>query len=190
MSEREINIHIQRVLAGDTSAFSPLVDHYKNLVYTVCFRILNHRENAEDAAQNTFIKAYNNLETFNGKAKFSTWLYTIAFRTSVSMSRLKVNEMVHEEFFIDQKSAAWSDHHDVLEVKDKEAYVQKAIETLPEIDQVIVTLYYLDDCSIQEISTITDITPANIKIRLFRARKQLKASLRTLLNEELELMRR
>jgi len=75
---------IERVKAGDKEAFTGLVDTYKNMVYTVCLRMLGSEADAEEAAQDVFIKAYRSIGSFQAKAKFSTWLYRIAYNNCIS----------------------------------------------------------------------------------------------------------
>jgi RNA polymerase sigma-70 factor, ECF subfamily len=182
-------LRIKEVLDGKSSSFTFLVDEYKNMVFTVCFRILRHREDAEDAAQNSFIKAYNNLHSFSGKSKFSTWLYTIAYRTAISSSTLKKIDTVDEDYLLETADDSSFSASKKLEAKDQQIFVQKAIEELPEIDGVLISLFYLDDCSIHEITEITSLNESNVKVRLFRARKQLKLNLRGMLNEEMEVLK-
>jgi len=81
---------IERVKAGDKEAFTGLVDTYKNMVYTVCLRMLGSEADAEEAAQDVFIKAYRSIGSFQAKAKFSTWLYRIAYNNCISVIRKKV----------------------------------------------------------------------------------------------------
>ena len=187
--EERIEAHIQEVLEGKTSSFAFLVDNFKNLVFTVCFRILRNTDDAEDAAQVTFIKAFNNLHTFTFKSKFSTWLYTIAFRTAVSQSKVNIVETVSVDYLADIESD-WDDSTAKdLERKDQKIFVQKAIEELTEVDGVLITLFYIEECSIQEIAQITDMSESNVKVRLFRARKQLKLVLKDILQEEMHSIR-
>ena len=82
--ENHDQIHIDRVLKGDHAAFGILVDKYKRMVYTVALKIMDNAADAEDVAQESFVKAFRQLHTFEGKSKFSTWLYTIVYRTAVS----------------------------------------------------------------------------------------------------------
>lgn len=179
-------IYIQQVLDGQTSSFTCLVDKYKDMVFTVCFRILRQREDAEDAAQVSFIKAFNNLQGFEGKSKFSTWLYTIAYRTAISKSQLKKVDTVNEDFHIDIATDSSFPQLDELKSQEQQLYVKKAIEELPEIDGVIITLFYLDESSIQEIVEITGLSESNVKVKLHRARKQLKVSLEAMLRQEMK----
>src|SRR5688572_2346997 len=78
---------IDKVLAGETKLYADLIDRYKSYVYTIAFKILQNRPEAEEAAQDTFLKAYHAVKKFNRQAKFSTWLYSIAFNTAISYKR-------------------------------------------------------------------------------------------------------
>jgi RNA polymerase sigma-70 factor (ECF subfamily) len=180
------NIYIKQVLDGNTSSFTHLVDKYKNMVYTVVYRILRQHEDAEEIAQDTFIKAFNNLQSFEGNSKFSTWIYTIAYRSAISKTRLKKVDTVTEDFLLDSSIDGSVPQLEELEAEEQSKYVKEAIEALPEVDGVIVTLYYMDDMNIQEISEITTLSESNIKVKLFRARKQLKENLHSLLKHELK----
>ena len=176
--------NIRRVLDGDTSSFSWLVEKYKDMVFTVCFRVLRQREDAEDTAQNVFIKAFRNLHSFNGNSKFSTWLYTIAYRTAISKTKLQKIETVTEDFQIDINTEISFPQLELLKEQEQELYVKQAISELPEIEAVIISLFYLDENSIQEIVEITNLTASNVKVKLHRARKQLKNTLEAMLQQE------
>ena len=184
MVEIDDKIYIQQVLDGKTSSFTCLVDKYKDMVFTVCYRILRQREDAEDAAQVSFIKAFNNLHAFKGGSKYSTWLYTIAYRTAISRSQIKKVDTVNEDFHIDIATDNSFPQLEALKSQEQEFYVKKAIEELPEIDGVIISLFYLDESSIQEIVEITGLSESNVKVKLHRARKQLKVNLEGLLHQE------
>ena len=80
---------IDRILSGEVSKYAMLVDRYKDLAFTVAYRILYHREDAEEIVQDAFLKAYQNLKLFKRKSRFSTWLYRIVYNTAVSKKRLK-----------------------------------------------------------------------------------------------------
>ena len=82
-------IYIERVLNGKINDFAYLVNRYKNMVFTLALNIVKSREDAEEIAQDSFLKAFQQLHTFKGNSKFSTWLYTIVYRNSVSMLRKK-----------------------------------------------------------------------------------------------------
>lgn len=186
MVDLDDKIYIQRVLDGETSSFTHLVNKYKGIVFTVCYRIVKQREDAEDLAQVVFMKAFKNLHAFKGNSKFSTWIYTIAYRTAISKSQIKKIEMVTEEFSTDTKVEESFSPIEELKEQEQQHYIQQAIDSLPEIDAVLITLYYMDESSIQEIAAITEMSESNVKVKLHRARKQLKSNLELLLQHELK----
>ena len=174
--------HIRMVLKGDSSAYRFLVERNKKIVYSMAMRLLNNIEDAEDATQESFIKAYNQLYTFQGKSKFSTWLCTIAYR--ICLSKLKRNSF--EDYAIDEElaenySANMDTPYENLTEKERIRHVTEAIKKLPNIDTLLITLYYFNENSIDEIQEITGLTASNIKIKLFRARKILEHDLKFLI---------
>lgn len=186
MVDLDDKIYIQDVLDGKTSSFTHLVNKYKDRVFTVCYRIVRHREDAEDIAQATFIKAFNSLYDFQGKSKFSTWLYTIAYRTAISKVQLKKVEMVHEDFLLETSSGDILQQIEGLKDQEQQFYVKKAIEKLNEMEGLIISLFYFDESSVQEIVEITGLSESNVKVKLHRARKHLKVNLEGLLNKEMK----
>jgi len=169
-------IHIQKVLDGDSAAYSHLVAEYKDMVYTLAFSILKQETEAEDAAQESFIKAYQKLRSFKKDAKFSTWLYTITYRTAVynlrrrkQMSELPSEEVIGSDTSINQIAQ--------LTQKEQQHYIRNAIKSLPETEGALITLYYLEENTVEEISEITGLSKSNVKVKLFRARKKLKENL-------------
>lgn len=181
-------LYIDKVLKGDANAFAFLIDKYKNMTYTLAMKIVKNHEDAEEVAQDSFLKAYQKMDTFQGKSKFSTWLYTIVYRNAITKVRKKrVETSGIDDYVI-------NNHSDDLEFPQMEAlkngeqqkYVRQAINNLPEKDGFLITLYYMNENTIEEIQQITDLTLSNIKVKLFRARKKLNAELSLLLNEEIK----
>jgi RNA polymerase sigma-70 factor (ECF subfamily) len=166
------SILIENTVKGDLHAFEKLVIKYKSLIYTLVFRIVDNNEDAEEVSQDVFIKAFKNLESFNFKSKFATWLYRIAYNEAINKlksgkkfsSLLEIKENVHE---IPEEET------DRYENIDKSYYVDIAMQNLSESERFIVTLFYYEDLSIKEISKITDFSIANIKVKLLRARQKL-----------------
>jgi len=169
--------HIGMVLKGDSSAYRFLVEKNKKIVYSIALRILNNEEDARDAAQESFITAYQQLHTFKGKSKFSTWLCTITYR--ICLSKLKINseDNAIKSGLVENYSANIHTPHKQLTEKENAIIIKDAIQSLPETDALLVTLYYFNENSISEIEEITGLTASNIKIKLFRARKILKQQL-------------
>jgi len=181
-------IYIDKVLSGDTNAFAYLVNKYKDMTYTIAIKIVKSHEDAEEVAQDSFLKAYEKLNTFKGNAKFSTWLYTIVYRNSITKIRKKkVDTSDIDDYVIDNHSEG-DDFPQIEAMKNEEQqkYVREAIDKLPEKDALLITLFYMNDNSIEEIEQITELSQSNVKVKLFRARKKLNQELSLLLKEELK----
>ncbi|MFW6275762.1 MAG: sigma-70 family RNA polymerase sigma factor, partial [bacterium] len=92
MEGKDDNFYIEEVLKGKTNYFSYIVERYQDIVFSIAFKVLKNREDAEEMAQESFIKAYKSLHTFRGKAKFSTWMYRITYNTCISeVRKRKIN---------------------------------------------------------------------------------------------------
>jgi len=178
---------IGRVLKGDTQAYSILVDRYRNYVFTIVLRYLKSREDAEETAQDIFIKAYRHLADFKGQSKFSTWLYTVATTTCISFLRKKRPE-VHS--LDNEKIAGLADNMDgglranTIEQKSRATMVQKAIALLPPDDAQIITLFYKGEQTLEEIAGIMGKEPNTVKVQLHRARARLKTRMEEHFREE------
>jgi RNA polymerase sigma-70 factor (ECF subfamily) len=173
-------------LQGDMKAFEVLIDRYKQMVFTLACRIIRNKEDAEEIAQDTFLKAHNALETFKGESKFSTWLYKIAYYRS--LDQLKKKKRHISSVSLDQYRPTdikeMSGVLDELERQDRVRIVKAAINRLNEEDAAIVTLFYFEELSIREIAEIVSLSPEVLKVRLFRSRKQLAILLSSTLLKE------
>jgi RNA polymerase sigma-70 factor, ECF subfamily len=174
MDVHEVKYQIERVQAGDREAFGGLVDAYKDMVYTVCLRMLTSEADAEEAAQDVFVKAYRSLGSFQAKAKFSTWLYRIAYNQCISVIRKKV-KMIDLDGGTPESEMDESEMNglEMLSLEERSRYLKMAIESLGETDAVVVTLFYYDEMSLDEIAEITNLTSSNIRIKLHRSRKKM-----------------
>ena len=187
MSQSKDQIYIDKVLQGNASSFSYLVEQYKDMAYTVALKIVRNAEDAEEVAQDSFVKAFQQLRTFKGNSKFSTWLYTIVYRTAISKTRKKKIEVTAiDEYVIDNYTTDISfSQIEELKHQEQQKYIKAAINELPKLDALLVTLFYMNDNTLDEIEKITGYTKTNVKVRLFRARKKLYKSLEHFLNKEL-----
>ena len=167
--------YIERVLNGDTASFSYLVNQYKNIVFNIVLRISKNKEDAEELVQDTFLKAFQKLNTFKSKSKFSTWLYRIAYNLAISKSRKKVIKTERFDDYINEIIDYESIFNELeyTELKERQKLIKTAIEELPEMDALLITLFYLNNLTIDEIYEITGLNKSNIKVRLYRARKKL-----------------
>ncbi|MFH0757847.1 MAG: sigma-70 family RNA polymerase sigma factor [Bacteroidota bacterium] len=178
--------HIGRVKAGDREAFSWVVDQYKDMVYTVCLRMLTDEEDAGDAAQEVFVKAYRSMGNFQERSKFSTWIYRIAYNHCISEIRKKVKVIdLVDELPDTEESPGEMSGLEILGREERTRYLQMAVEALPETDAVVVTLFYYDELSLEEIAEVTGLTSSNIRIKLHRSRKKMYQVLSGLLKSEL-----
>lgn len=186
MDPQEEQEYVRKVRDGNATAYAALVDHYKTLAYAIALKVLGNPEDAEDVAQEGFIKAYQQLHQFEGKAKFSTWLYTIVYRTALAKAReQKMKTFSITEHFRENFTDDFSTPQLVLmERDDEQRSIQMAINSLPQTEGLLVMLYYISDNSVAEIQQITGLSTANIKIKLFRARKKLERDLKHLMNEK------
>ena len=188
MNSTEDQIYIDKVLNGETNAFAYLIDKYKDMAYTVAIKIVKNTEDAEEVAQDSFLKAYQKLDGFKGESKFSTWLYSIVYRNSISKIRKKNITTTNIDSYVLENHTIDFEFPQIEAIKNGEQkmYVKKSVDSLPEIDALLITLFYLDENSVEEIEKITNLTKTNIKVKLFRARKKLFAVLSLLLKEELK----
>lgn len=183
MKYQEDSYYIDKVIHGDVSAYSLLVSKHKNLVFSIALKILNSREDAEEIAQDTFLKAYHSLSTFEKKSKFSTWLYRIAYNAAVSKTRKKKMEAVAIDDHLIFSYSTDEIRSDVnrLDENEQMQLIEKALQKLPEEDNLLITLFYKAENSIEDISYITGLSESNVKVRLHRIRKKLYDSVHQLM---------
>jgi RNA polymerase sigma-70 factor (ECF subfamily) len=169
--------YIAQTLKGDLKAYSVLVDRYKHMVYTLAVRILRNHEMAEEVSQDTFVKAYTGLSGFSGKSAFSTWIYKIAYNQSLDY--LKKEKRGPEFIVYDSASlrhrAVVSEVDLKLESDDIKETIRQGLEALSPEDSLIITLYYLEEQNLEEISHILGISTNTAKVRLHRSRNRLAA---------------
>ncbi len=178
---------INQIISGDTKAFAILVDRYKDLVFTLAIRMLKHREEAEEVAQDTFIKVYKSLGKFKGDSKFSTWIYKVAYNTCldrIKKNKRQINEVAIDEFTEHQVKTI-DNALEKLERHEQEQTIQECLQVLPSEDSFLLTLYYFEDLSLEEISKIVDIEANTVKVKLFRSRKKLASILKQRLEPEI-----
>jgi RNA polymerase sigma factor (sigma-70 family) len=178
---------ITLVLKGEQQAYKVLVDRYQSYIFTLAYRLLQSREDAEEVAQDVFIKAYRSLADFKGGSKFSTWLYTIAHNTGITYLRKKKQKIlaIDDENTFTQLENQESDFKaNQVEDKSKKDMVNRAIEMLAPDDAQIITLFYKGDQSLDEIAAVMRMETNTVKVRLFRARQKLKEKMEKYFAEE------
>jgi RNA polymerase sigma factor (sigma-70 family) len=176
---------IDRMLAGDQTAFRLLVRRHKDFAFTVAYRILNHREEAEEVAQDAFMKAFGALADFSRTSKFTSWFYKIVFNTALEAKRKR--KMIVDEI-TDSNALAFAvnDTTIALERRERQKQINQALTQLSPDDVTMITLFYLKEQSLEEIAHITGISNETIKVKLHRARKRLAEQLKIQLGEEIK----
>lgn len=173
-SDNEI---LSSVLRGDQQAYAEIVKRYQNFVFTIALRYAPNREDAEEIAQDCFIKAYRSLADFRGESKFSTWLYTIVTTTCLTFLRkkkLEVHSLDNEKVFEMAENQDSGMNANQVEQKSRVSMVNRAIALLSPDDAQIITLFYKGEQSLEEIAQIMHMEANTVKVRLHRARARLK----------------
>lgn len=185
MNNFDDHYYIRKILEGDSRAFEEVVKQYSNMVYTICYRILKVREEAEEVAQDVFIKVFRSLDSFGGDSKLSTWIYKISYNAAISKwkSNLKfINNVSIENVVVcgsDQTSPLRG-----LQISEENEMIQRCIMKLPESERIIVSLYYYEELTVSEIAEIIGMSMSNVKVKLFRCRKKLFDELKTFFSLE------
>jgi len=180
---------IQNVLTGNTGQYALLVKRHQRFVFTLALRFAKNREDAEEIAQDCFVKAYKALGSFKQTAKFSTWLYTITYTTAMTFlrkKRLDTSSISDEETFLQLENHTSAFNANVYEQQNSHAFLNLAINELLPDDAAIITLFYKGEQSLEEIGEALNMEPNTIKVKLHRARQRLKEKLQYLLKDEVK----
>jgi RNA polymerase sigma factor (sigma-70 family) len=181
ISEQQENQWIDRVLAGDTRAYAELVDGFKSFAFTIALKVVGNRADAEEVAQDGFVKAYQALRHFNRQSRFSTWLYRIVFNAAISHKRK------NKRIFHDIEKVRVPDGFSVdeqLHESDQSAFIQRALDQLNEADRLAVQLYYIKEFSMEEVAKLMGQNENTVKVRIHRARHRMGEELKRMLKQE------
>jgi len=175
--------YIRRIKAGDIRAFTGIVEKYRQTVLTIVMKIIDNKEDAEDLTQEIFIKVFKSLEQFKEESEFSTWLYRIAYNTT--LSELRKRKMyfcsIDDQLFLEKEG-----EDDTVEAVSEEKlhYLEQALKKLAPDELFLVGLYYLDKQSIDHISAIAQLSVSNVKVKLHRIRKKLALEINKMAHDE------
>ena len=177
---------IREAIEGDQKAYAEIVSRYRAQIFNLIYRMVRQRDEAEDLTQETFIKAFNALPSFNAEYAFSTWLYKIAVNNCIDhfrKKRLKTypidNPIPVKDGDLQREFPDQSDTPDSgLMEKERRMQIQDAIDELPEKYREAILLRHGHDKSYEEIADELDIPIGTVKVRIFRAREMLKKKLR------------
>lgn len=177
--EEELKI-IKKARTGDSAAFEELVSANEAFVYNLALRSLRSAEDAQDAAQEVFIKAWTSLGSFRGDSKFSVWLYRITGNVCTDMLRKRKGEVISLTFLDDEGSEtelelpdAGPSPHEALEKKERSASLMKALDSLPTDHRRVLLMRERGGMSYDEIAGELNLDIGTVKSRIFRARKKL-----------------
>jgi len=172
LSDQEI---IESIKKGNHSDFALLVDRYKNKAFSMLERMLKNKMEAEEILQDCFLKAFKGLNNFKGESTFSTWFYKIAYNTAVSRLTIQKRKTESEMSSIDEHFNLKSDYdYNISEQKDLSKYMNEMVNRLPENYSAVITMFYLEGMTCEEISKVMGTSVNNVKVMLHRSRIALK----------------
>ncbi|MFA7227610.1 MAG: RNA polymerase sigma factor [Melioribacteraceae bacterium] len=172
LSDIEIIDSINR---GNSSDYSLLVNRYKDRAFSLLKRLLKNELDAEEALQDSFLKAFNALGTFRQDSQFSTWFYRIVYNTGLSVVSSKKRKVEQEMSSIDEQFDLASHDDEVYSRTDNaHQYIMKMVDKLPVRGALVVILFYMDGLSLNEISQVMGTSLVNTKVLLHRSRNALK----------------
>ena len=183
MEERELILLLKQ---GSKDAFTALYKQYWKQVYNFSRLYLTSADAAEEVVQDAFLKMYQALPDFRFDSKFSSWFYRIVYRTALTALRGQhlfsdYDEVEAGDVSLAEQETATS----LLEREDRKEIISQILKTLEKDEALLLTLYYLDECSVEEIVQITDLSESNVKTKLFRARKHFYTALEKRMKNEM-----
>lgn len=180
---------VEKTLAGDTRAFGILIERHQGFIFTIVYRVVKGREEAEEITQDVFLKAYEALGSFRKESKFTTWLYKIAYHKALDKVR-GTKQTILMELNENLKVPQVQDLEDGLDLmlrEERSQLVKSCIEKLPPQEAALISLYYFEEQSVKEIAEVTGLSEDNIKIKLYRSRKILFSLLEEYIKSEISL---
>ena len=165
---------IHLVLRGETGEFRKIIEKYHEMIFRLCSSFLKNTEEAEDAAQEIFLRAFKSIGTFQLEKRFATWLYTIGVNYLKKLYS-KIKRFPEQNELQTELTAAESPGPgEIVEQREQQKEIRDAVHSLPHNIRDVTILYYLEEKSVEEITEIMEISRENVKSRLHRARKKLR----------------
>jgi RNA polymerase sigma-70 factor (ECF subfamily) len=174
---------VGRAAQGDTRAFEDLVERHQRYVFNLCLRMMGDYDLAAEMAQEVFLRAWRSIRSFRADARFTTWLYSIAH--NLCLNRLEslqrdARHRVSEEDAQEELGRLHSKEEDpatAYERKERQGFVHRQIAVLPPRYRAVITLFYLQELSYQEIAGVTDLPIGTVKTHLFRAKEMMRRAM-------------
>lgn len=182
---------VERAVAGDKAALRELIDLHKDRLFAFIWRMVRDHHDAEDICQDAFLKAFASLSSFSSEYRFSTWLFTIAYRVCLNKIRRK-RALTGEVDFASLPLEETPPPNDALASEDAarvRALIWKSVERLTPPQRACTLLFYRHEMSCQEISRIVQLPLATVKSHLHRARAKLRDMLAPVSDEDLDVVR-
>ncbi|PKQ65084.1 hypothetical protein BZG02_04445 [Labilibaculum filiforme] len=188
MKFQKDSYYIAKIREGDPGAYAFLVNKYKKMAFNVALQLMGNREDAEEIAQDAFLKAYQALDSYKGESKFSTWIYRIIYNAGISRLRKKKLDVssIDDDFTTSVNVKSTQSTLQELRDTERKKYLGEALKSLTSDERILITLFYLEEKSVDELCSITGWTASNVKVKLHRARKRLYAQLELALHDELK----
>lgn len=176
--------YIKKVLDGSTEDFRYFIQKYKDLAFSVAVSVVKNEFDAEEVVQESFIKAFKNLKSFQGKSEFKTWFYRIVINEAFKRIQKTKEEIVLPSGQNLPESEDSTDTYRGLNAEEQQVLVAESLKRIPPKESLLLQLFYLEGNSIDEITNITGWSEANVKVILHRARKHLLLAANTLIEKE------
>ena len=179
-SQADDNELVKQVCMGETQLFRLLIERHQQHIFNLCYRMLRQFEEADDATQDTFLKAYRSLKQFRGDARLKTWLCQIARNECLNRLRHENMASLDQQLTTDysfQTADSTPSPLELIEQRETQSIVHEAINKLPHQYRLVITLFHLNGLSYEEISQVMEIPMGTVKTHIFRARELLKSKL-------------
>jgi RNA polymerase sigma factor (sigma-70 family) len=168
---------IQAILAGNKQAYAHIINKYKNQLYATILRMTRNPHDAQDLVQEAFVKVYHQLDKYEGKGSFSSWIYRVTINYCMDEFRKKRYKM--KQVDIDEEALANPNHPEVIFLKKEEhRQLEKLIQTLPEDERLILLLRYVNELSYQEISELVEMPLTHVRNKLHRSKKKMRETVK------------
>ncbi len=164
---------IEQAKRGDRGAFEELMRSYSGFVYSLAFRMLGRKADAEDVFQETFFRAWNHLRSFRSGGNFTYWIKRIATNLCIDQLKTRKRQHAYENDQVEEVGS-WEGEQ---QYGDEQEQVNQLLAQLPVNHRAAVVLFYLEDQSVEEVALTLKQKPATVKVWLFRARQKMKAVL-------------
>lgn len=166
---------VDSVLKGNESDYTLIIERYKDKAFSLLSNMLKNKLDAEEALQDSFVKAYRSLNTFKKESKFSTWFYKIVYNTGLTIATNKKRQLQMQMNSIDEVYNLKNEDTETYATSENaKNYIIKMVDNLPVRNAVVLILFYMDNLSLKEISEVLGISIVNTKVLLFRSRNLLR----------------